>query len=95
MLFERLGVGGLVSVGEDPAVDLRMECLDPAVEDLGKTGDLGHRSGRDSGVLEGAEGSAGRYQLEAQLLESPGEVDQPCFVPDGQQRSHRLQKLPD
>ena len=54
--FERRGVLGLAQIGEQPGVHARVQGLDPAVEHLGKTGDLLHRGHRNSFVGDGFRG---------------------------------------
>ena len=52
VLLERGHVLGIVADGEDAAVDARVQRLDPAVEHLGKAGDLGDVAHRQPGVRQ-------------------------------------------
>jgi hypothetical protein len=82
---QRLPVGRPPAVGEDPAVDPRVERLDPPVEHLGKA-----RDGRDvgdwqAGVAKGPRGAARRNELEAEIDEAPPERVEPRLVRNREQ----------
>ncbi len=80
---------GQPAVGEDPAVDARVERLDPAVEHLREPGHGGHVGHRQPGVAERAGGAAGRHELEAGQHEPRAEVGESGLVRDRQQRAAR------
>ena len=81
---------GLGSVGEDAAVDLRVQGLDPPPEHLGRAGDLGHLNVGDARLGELGRRVAARHQLPTQIRQALGQIDQTLFVVDGQQGSHDL-----
>ena len=66
-----LAVGGLARIGQDPAVDPRVERLDPAVEHLGEAGHGGDVGHRQTGLAQRPCRAAGRHQLEAASPTSP------------------------
>ena len=67
-------------------MDLRVERLHPPVQDLGEAGDVGDVADREPGLGEGARGAAGRDELDAELGERAGEVDEAGLVGNGDQR---------
>jgi hypothetical protein len=69
-------------VGEDAAMDPRMQGLDPAVQDLGELGHLRDRHHRHPRLLEHLEGAAGREELDPQPVESLGKLRQTSLVVD-------------
>ena len=79
---------GLRAVGQDAAVDLRVQGLDPAAEHLGALGDRGHVLVGDPSLREGGRGLPGGDQLDPRRGESAGEVDQSGLVVDAEQGSH-------
>ena len=80
---------GQAAVGQDAAVDPRVERLDPAVEHLGEAGHRGHVGHRQAGVAQRPRRAAGRDELEPAGDEAAAQVDQPGLVRDGQQRAAR------
>jgi hypothetical protein len=56
------------ATAEEPAVNLRMQRLDPAVHDLRKAGVCGHLLHRDALLLQQRGGAAGGEQLYTALL---------------------------
>ena len=87
----RLEVGlvlGLGAVGQDAAVDLRVEGLDAPAQHLGRAGHLGDLGVRDAGLGQPGRGVAAGHQLPAQVREALGQLDQPLLVVDGQQCPH-------
>ena len=80
---------GQAAVGQDPGVDPRMERLHPAVEHLGKSGDGRDVGDRQARLAERPGGPAGRHELEAEVHESPPEVDETGLVADRQERPAR------
>ena len=83
----------VAEIGEQAAVDLRVQRLDPAVEHLGRPGDVFDARDRDARGFEGRRRVAGRHDLDAEVVQTLGEVDQSVLVVDRQQcpfdlRSH-------
>ena len=78
-------VAGVRAVGEDPAVNRRMEGLDPSAQHLGGTGDLGDPGDGHALVGQQRGGAAARHDLPAEVYEPPGQVDDAGLVVDGQQ----------
>src|SRR5262245_43785889 len=76
--------------GEQPAVNARMQRLDPPVQHLGALRDLGDVRGGDPRLTQGLRGAAGRDDLDALLAQGAGEIGKPCFVADRQQRAGNL-----
>src|SRR5699024_5676706 len=74
-------------VGEDPAVDARVEGLDAAVEHLGEAGDRLDLGDGDPGLADGAPRGAGGDDLDPGLGEGAGEVDDAGLVEDGEEGS--------
>ena len=83
---ERLLVRRHVAAGEDPSVDGRVEGLDPSVEHLGESCHLGDLADGQPGGRERSRRAAGRHELDAQLGEAAGQVDQPGLVGNGEKR---------
>ena len=73
------------SVGQDPAVDPRMERLDPAVQHLGEPGDGRHVGHGQSGVAQRLRGAPGGHEFEAGLHEAARERHEARLVGNGQQ----------
>ncbi len=61
--LERGRVLRLVAHGEDAAINIGVQRLDPPVEDLGKAGDLRDVAHLQAGLFEGLSGATGRDQL--------------------------------
>ena len=94
LLGELPQVLGIVAVGQNGGVNPRMQRLDAAVHQLRKPGDLFHQRDRQVGVLEHPGGTAGRDQLDAELLvQGPREVDDPGLVINAKQRPADLQRV--
>ena len=70
---ELLAVGGQAAVGQDPAVDPRVERLHPAVEHLREAGDGGDVGDGEAGLAQRARRAAGADELEAAGDEAGGE----------------------
>jgi hypothetical protein len=79
------------AVGQDAAMDAGVERLDPAVEDLGKPGHVGHGGDGDPLLLEELERAAGGHDLDTEPDEPAGEVLQTPLVVHGNQGAARLQ----
>ena len=77
-----IGVG---PVGEDPAVDRRVECLDPSAQHLGSAGDLGDLGDGHALVGQQRGGAPAGYDLPAEVDEATGQVDDAGLVVDGKQ----------
>ncbi len=82
LLGELFQVGGALAVGQDAAVDRRVERLHPPAEDLGRAGDGGDRQDRDPLGFERRLGAAGGEDLDAELGEAADELDEPSLVVD-------------
>ena len=89
VLGEGRAVRGLGAVGEDAAVDLRMQGLDPTVEYLRETGDFGDPGDRQAGCLEVLLRAAGRDELEAEPGEAASELGEAGLVGDGEESAER------
>ena len=76
-------------VGQQPAVDRRMQGLHPAVEALRESGDLLDRGDRQPGVGDRAGRAAGGHQGNPGAVQQPGQLDQAGLV------RHRQQGPPD
>ena len=77
----------LAAVGEDAAVDLRVEGDDPVVEHLGNARDLLDRHDGSSGLPDHLGGSARRDELDAQLGQPAGESVEAGLVVGGEERA--------
>ena len=82
-------VVGQAPVGQDPAMDPRVERLDPPIEHLGEPGHRGDVGHRQPGVAQRPRGAAGRDQLEAAGDEPATQIDQAGLVGDRQQGAAR------
>src|SRR5919107_1239526 len=80
LLDELLYVIGVSQVGEDAAVDLGVQRLDPPAEYLGRARHLGDGNNLDSGFRERLCGPPGRDDLEPHPGEPPREVLDPPLV---------------
>ncbi len=87
--LQLLAVGGEVAAGEDAGVDGGVEGLDAAVEDLGEAGEVGDGLSGDAGGVEGVVGAAGAVDLDAEVGEATGEVDESGLVGDAENSLHR------
>jgi hypothetical protein len=83
--LELAHVLGLAPVREDPRVHRRVQRLHPAVEGLGKAGDLLDGRDRHPGLGDPAGGGAGTHQLDAGGGEAAGQVLDPGLVVHAQQ----------
>src|SRR5215208_4803571 len=80
LLDELLHVVGVSEVGEDAAVDLGVQCLDPPAEYLWRARHLGDGDDLDAGLRERPRCAPGRYDLEPHPGEPPREVLHPPLV---------------
>jgi hypothetical protein len=80
--LERLKVIGHISPRQDSGVNLGMERFDPATEDFGLAGKIGHFCDLDTGVQQGRARAAACEQLCRALSKHTGELDQSRFVVD-------------
>ena len=87
-VVEGLHVLGLRPVGEHAAVDVGVQRLHPAVEHLGRAGDVLHLEVGDAGLGQGARRAAARHQLPPQAAQALGQGLEAGLVVHGQQRSH-------
>src|SRR5215472_15968218 len=72
----------LLAPGQKAAMNGRVQCLDPAVEELCSAGDLCYLGDRQSGGHERARRSACRDECDAARRERAGERDNPGLVAD-------------
>src|SRR5215211_7171842 len=86
LLDELLYVVGVSEVGEDAAVDLGVQRLDPSAEYLGRARHLGDGDDPDSGLCEPPRRPPGRDALEPDLGGPPREVLAPLLVEYGEER---------
>ena len=77
-------VVGLRAVGQDAGVQSRVQRLDPTVEHLGETRDVGDFEVLDTGVAQRRGGAARGDQFDAVRAQSGREFDQSGLVPDAQ-----------
>ena len=95
--IDRLGgqiglVGGVVALGQDAAMDPRVQGFDPAAEDFRGTGVLGHPGHRQARRLQGRGRAATGEQAKAmQPVQGFGQGHQPPLVRHTQKgrRGHR------
>ena len=90
MLARRVHVHRVVADREQAGVELRVKRLDAPVHDLREAGEVGDRADRDAGRLELVGGAAGRDDLDPELGETAGELDDPGLVGDREQRPRDL-----
>ena len=76
-------------VGEQAAVDLRVQRDHPVVEDRGHAGEVGDVGDRDAGLGDRRRGAAARHERHVELVERARELDDPGLVVDGQQGPHQ------
>jgi hypothetical protein len=69
---------------QDGAMNLGMQRFHTPIEHLGKSGELGDVLDGDAGIAEKFGGPSGREELDAEVGESTGEIDQAGFVGDAQ-----------
>ena len=79
-VLELLPMGVLAQVGEQPAVDVRVERLHPAVERLGEARDIADRSDGYAGGSDGAGGGPRRDDLDAGEREAACQLLEPGLV---------------
>ena len=80
-------VGRVVAAGEQAGVELRVQRLDPPAHDLGEAREVVDRADLEPGRLERLGGAAGGDDLDAELGEALGEVDDPRLVGHGEHRA--------
>ena len=85
MRAHRRHVRVIVADGEQPAMDLGVQRLDPAVHHFGKAGEIGDVEHGQAGVRQRSARSAGRDQLDSVLRQRPSEVHQTGLVGNGEQ----------
>ena len=86
VVLEVAAVVGVVRVGEDPAVHLRVQRHDAVAEDGRQPGDLGDVGHRDAGLGDHPRRTAAGQERPAELVEATGEVGDPGLVVHGEQR---------
>jgi hypothetical protein len=77
-----LGVG---AHGEEPGVDPRVQGLHATFEHLGEPGQVLDRAGLDARVGQLASRAPGRDELDPEVCEATGEVDEPALVGDAKE----------
>ncbi len=82
---ELYDVVGVFEIGEDAAVDLGVQRLDPPAEDLRRPSHLGDRDDGDAGLRERLRGASGRDDLEPHVVQAPRERSHPPLVRDRHQ----------
>ncbi len=75
----------IVADRQDAAVDARMQRLDPAIEHLGETRDLGNVAHGQARVSQCLARTAGGDEFDAEASQGTGEVDQARLIADTQQ----------
>ena len=78
---------GVVAPREQRGVQARVQRLHPAVEDLRRAGELGDVGDLEPRLAERRRGAAGREDLDPELAQAAGEVDDPGLVGDRDQRA--------
>ena len=86
-LFALLAIGRIIAARENAAVDLRVEGLHAAAEDLGGAGVVLDRAHLDPAVAERPGGAAGGENLDAVVLQLGRELDDAGLVGDRDQRT--------
>jgi hypothetical protein len=76
---------GHLAVRQHAAVDLGMERLHPAVEDLGEAGDIRHGHHGDGLLLQGLQRAAGRDDLDPEAGQSTGQLVEAGLIEHGHQ----------
>ena len=88
MLRDRAHMLGLGPHGQNSSGYARMNGFHAAIQHLGKLGDFGNFAQRlDAGVFESPKRSAGRKHFDAERGEGAGEIHDPAFVGDADQRT--------
>ncbi len=77
----------VIAQREQPCVEAGVQGLDAPVHHLGEAGEVLDGAHRQPGCGELACGAAGRDELDAELGQSAGEVDDPGLLGDRQQRA--------
>ena len=85
VVLGRVHVLGVVAHRQQAAVQLRVQRLDPAVHDLREAGQVGDLAHLDPGVGQLARRASGRDDLDPELNQAPGELDEPGLVGDRKQ----------
>ena len=80
MLLHRCRVLVVVADRQKPAVNFRMQGLDPAVHHFGKAGHLCNIDHFQPGVRDRLPGSTGRNQRDTAIAQCAREVDQAGLV---------------
>jgi hypothetical protein len=89
-------VAGVGPAREDPAVNHRVQRLDPSVHQFRKSGDSRDRDDGQSRLDQLAGRSAGRHEFEAAVVEASAEADQTGFVRNAEQGAgHELWAIPE
>ena len=78
---------------QQPAVDLRVQRLDAAVEHLGKAGVVGDLGDWQAAVGEQLRGAAGGQKPDAQRVQAAGEFENAGLVGNGNQCVHGMFRI--
>ena len=87
---ETLEIGAMTllgAVGEDPAVNLRVQRHNPVLEHLGRTGDVLDLRNGNTGVGNRLRGPARAHELVAQVVQTLRELRESTLVVDRQERA--------
>ena len=87
VLVELATMGLEVAPRENAAVDLRVQRLDTAVQDLRRACVIAHIDDRHTAVTQRARRAAGREQAHAERAQTARELYEPALVADAEQRS--------
>lgn len=79
---------GVVEVGKQPAVDVRMQRDDAVPEHLGDARDIRDLGDGQARLAQRTSGVAARHELPSEIVEAAPQVDDAGLVVHGQQRPH-------
>ena len=90
VLLDRVFMRGVAANIEQPAMNPRMQGLDPAIEHFGKTGEIAQLDHRKPRLPQRPGGAARRKQFHARPGEGLGERNQTGLVENGEKRALNL-----
>ncbi len=82
------------SSGQNTPMNPGMKGLDPPIQNLRKSRDLGNIANRQPRFGQRFKGAAGRNQVKAQFHKSSGKLHKTCFIGDAEHSSTIHQKTP-
>ena len=88
MLGERQGVIGVGANGENAAVNLGVEGLEPAVEHFGEARNFGNVSDGQSGLAQKPRRAAGGDDFRAERNQRAGKLNDSFFISDTNEDTH-------